>query len=235
VWTCAPLSRGCEITRRMIGPLVLGVVGVAILLWLGAWQMQRMVWKQAVLAEIAVQVTAAPVSVPAAANARDHRFLTVQAQGRFTGEEIHVLASNRDTGAGYRVIAVLQGAGRRLLVDRGFIPTTAKELERPARDVTVTGNLHWPDEVDGYTPSPDLGAEIWFARDVPALAVALQTEPVMIVASSDTGDGVTAFPVNVASIPNNHLNYAITWFLLAAAWFGMTVFLLLRIKRQTNG
>jgi len=219
----------------MVGPLLLGVIGIAVLLWLGAWQMQRMVWKQAVLAEIVTQIAADPVGIPQSPNPQDQRFLSVQVNGRFVGQEIHVLSSNKETGAGYRVISVLLTDGRRVMVDRGFIPPTAKNDVRPAKDISLSGNLHWPDEVDGFTPEPDLGAEIWFARDVPALAVALDTEPVLIIAASETGDGVRAFPVDATSIPNNHLNYAITWFLLAAAWFGMTVHLLLRIKRQTNG
>lgn len=205
-----------------------------MLLWLGGWQVQRMVWKQGVLAEIAAQVGADPVTLPTEPVPEDHRFLPVKATGRFIEAEIHVLASNRDTGAGYRVISVLVSQGRRVMVDRGFIPINAKNKPRPARDISITGNLHWPDELGKYIPEPDLGAGIWFARDVPAMARALDAEPFLIIANADTGDGVSAFPVNTALIPNSHLNYAITWFLLAGAWFGMTVFLLLRIKRQAN-
>ncbi len=219
--------------KHMIGPIIFGFLGIAILLWLGVWQVQRLGWKQEVLTEIESRIGADAVAVPALPTVVDHRFLSVLADGRLVGDEIHVLASNKDTGAGYRVIGVLQTDGRRILVDRGFIPIPAKNAVRGAREIAIAGNLHWPDEVDKYTPEPDLDANIWFARDVPAMAVALNTEPVMIVANFDTGDGVSAFPVNTTSIPNNHLNYAITWFLLALAWFGMTVFLLLRIKCQS--
>lgn len=220
--------------RRLVGPLVLGVVGVGILLLLGSWQVQRLSWKQAVLSEIERQIAASPVPVPETVSPIDHRFLAVTVSGRITGAEIHVLASNKDTGAGYRIISVLEFGERRFLLDRGFIPIADKSVIRSKRDIIVVGNLHWPDEIDSYTPEPDLAANIWFGRDVGAMAAALGTEPVLIVAGQDTGDGVTVFPVNTASIPNNHLNYAITWFLLALVWFGMTAYLVLRIKRQSN-
>ncbi len=225
---------GDTMTKAMIGPLLLGVLGVGVLLWLGNWQVQRLGWKQEILAEISEKIGADPVALPAVLDPGTDRFLAVVAEGQFGSSEIHVLASNKDTGAGYRLIGVLISNGRRIMVDRGFIALTAKDDLRGGVKILVTGNLHWPDEVDKYTPKIDTATNIWFARDVPGMAAALNTEPVLIVASQATGDGVVPFPVNTSSIPNNHLNYAITWFLLAAVWFGMTVYLLWRIKRQTN-
>jgi hypothetical protein len=55
--------------------------------------------------------------------------------------------------------------------------------------------------------------------------------PTLIVAASQVGDGITPVPVDTSAIPNNHWGYAIQWFLLAATWAGMTVYLLWRIKR----
>jgi surfeit locus 1 family protein len=65
------------------------------------------------------------------------------------------------------------------------------------------------------------------------MAAKLQTEPTLIVASTPTGDGIAPMPVDTSGIPNNHWGYAIQWFLLAATWAGMTVFLLWRIRGRT--
>lgn len=77
---------------------------------------------------------------------------------------------------------------------------------------------------------------LWFARDVPALAGALGTEPVMVVAREVAGEaqGVVPVPVDASAIPNDHRQYAITWFSLAVVWAGMTVFFLWRIRRLGN-
>jgi surfeit locus 1 family protein len=191
-------------------------------------------WKEGVLAEIAARINAAPVAVPESPDPEVDRFLPVTASGTFSGEEIHVLVSTKTEGAGFRVISPIETEnGRRLLVDRGFIRDEMKDKARPAGEVSVTGNLHWPDEIDSYTPEPDMGANIWFARDVPALAGVLQTEPVLIVAraTSETDPAVTPMPVDTSGIPNDHLEYAVTWFGLAAVWIGMTGFLLWRIRQ----
>ena len=221
--------------KRLIIPALFGAIGTGLLLWLGFWQLQRLEWKQAYLDDINARIHAAPVALPERPDRSGDKFLAVNVSGQVEGPEIHVLASRKQIGAGYKVItAFVTEDGRRILLDRGFIPISAKNDPRAPKPLTVTGNLHWPDETDKYTPLPDTAANIWFARDVDALARALDTEPVLIMASSDTGDGIEAFPVSTGGIPNDHLNYAITWFLMAAAWLGMTVFLLWRIKRRNN-
>ncbi|MGJ8586052.1 MAG: SURF1 family protein [Marinosulfonomonas sp.] len=221
-------------TRQMAGPLIVGIIGVAILLSLGKWQLDRLAWKQGILADITARIEQAPVDLPANPDPERDAYLSVVATGVIGTREIQVLASRKQKGAGYRVIAPFTVGDRTVLLDRGFIPLEAKDTPRGGDTVTVTGNLHWPDEVDSYTAEPDRTRNIWFARDVDAMAAELQTEPVLIIARSDTGNGTEPFPVAIAGIPNDHLQYAITWFSLALVWFGMTVFLLWRIKHRTS-
>ncbi len=212
---------------RWFALAALGLGGVAVLLALGVWQVRRLEWKTALLADIEARVAAAPVALPAAPDPQAHRYLPVEVTGRSTGEELHVLVSTAETGAGYRIIAPLEAGRRRILVDFGIAPTEATDALPPARQMTVTGNLHWPDEVDSFTPDPDPDANIWFARDVPALAAALDTEPVLIVARAVETPlpGIVPRPVSTRGIPNDHLQYAITWFSIAALWTGMTLLL----------
>lgn len=220
-------------TRRLILPLLFGLIGAAVLVSLGLWQLQRLGWKEGILADIAQRIQSAPVAVPATPDPVKDRFLPVTTTGDFTGDALDVLVSRREIGAGYRVIGVFISGGRRLLVDRGFVVAEARGTGHAATAVvTVTGNLHWPDEIDSFTPAPDAATGQWFARDVPAMAVALGTEPVLIVARSDTGAGIDPMPVGDAGIPNNHLAYAVQWFLLAVVWLGMTALYLWRIRRK---
>ncbi|MDP4032664.1 MAG: SURF1 family protein [Pseudorhodobacter sp.] len=222
-------------SRAMIVPLLFGLVGAALLVGLGVWQLQRLAWKQDVLAEISARIAAAPLALPDEVDPQADRYLPVTVAGRFTGENLDVLVSRKLIGVGYRVIAVLQtDAGRRVLVDRGFLPEAARSAPRLARAVQITGNLHWPQEVDSFTPAPDTATGLWFARDVAAMAAALHSEPTFIVAREPTGDGIEPMPVDTSGIPNDHLGYAITWFLLAVAWLGMTGLALWRIRRQTQ-
>lgn len=220
---------------RWIALGLAGVLGLALLLSLGIWQVRRLEWKTALLADIEARIAAPPAPLPAEPDPEAHRYMPVEVTGRITGREIHVLVSTAETGAGYRVIAPFETGGRRILVDLGILPTEAKDAPRGPRQVTVTGNLHWPDEIDRFTPDPQRGDNIWFARDVPVMAEALGTEPVLVVARNVETPlpRVVARPVSTQGIPNDHLGYAITWFSLAAFWAGMTLLLGWRMASGT--
>jgi surfeit locus 1 family protein len=221
--------------RRMIWPLVFGLGGVAILMSLGVWQVQRLAWKEGVLAEIEARIAAAPGPLPETPDPAADRYMPVAVVGAFGPGHVRVLVSQRGQGAQYRVISPFETGTRRIMVDRGVMPTEAVPPEHES-PVTVSGNLHWPEEVDGFTPAPDLARNIWYARDVDALAAHLGTEPVLLIARtlSVSDAPVTPLPVDTGGIPNDHLNYSITWFSLAALWLGMTLYLLWRIRRKPN-
>lgn len=217
--------------RRTLFLLIIGLGGAAILIWLGVWQIQRLAWKEAIIADIDSRVSAAPVALPAAPDPETDAYLPIRATGTIGDDEIHVLVSQKDVGAGYRIIAPFTlEDGRTVMVDRGFVLSRKKTQDRATGPATVTGNLQWPQETDSFTPDPDKAGNIWFARDVPVMADSLQTEPVLLVtrASDPAPDGISPLPVDTSRIPNDHLQYAITWFSLAAIWLGMSLFFLRR-------
>jgi surfeit locus 1 family protein len=219
--------------RRYVFPLVLGIVGVAILMNLGFWQLRRMEEKRVYLDEIEARIGNAPIPLPAEPEEGPHKFQAVWAEGRFTGEYLEVLAGQRGAGPGVLVIEALAlPDGRRIMVQRGFLPEEARTLPRAAQEARVEGNLHWPQDSSSSTPPPDAKTGLWFARDVAGMAAKLNTEPTLIVAREPTGDGIAPLPVDTSGIPNDHWGYAIQWFLLAATWAGMTLFLLWRIRAR---
>lgn len=220
--------------NRALFLIVVGLGGAAILVALGLWQVQRLSWKEGVITDINTRIMAAPVVLPDAPDAETDAYLPVSVTGRLQGATLRILVSQKDIGAGYRLITALDTGARRVLVDRGFIAVDAAETAVPEQNVTVTGNLQWPQETDSFTPEPDLERNIWFARDVPAMAAALNTDPVLVVARDMTGDvpGITPLPVDTARIPNDHLQYAITWFSLAVIWLAMSILFLRRRRGQ---
>ena len=218
--------------KRMIAPIVFGIVGVAILVSLGNWQVRRLAWKEGVLAAIDAKLSGPAVPLPAVPDRERDMYLHVQVSGEMGEGEVHVLSSSPETGPGYRIIAPFTlEDGRRILVDRGNVPEGEKNATRPLESGTVEGNLLWMQDPPSYPP--DLGKNIWFNRDTEGLSEVLGTEPVLLVMNQtalSTGPVPAAVGVN---IPNNHLGYAVTWYGFALVWLGMTLYLLFRIKRKT--
>lgn len=224
--------------RRILFPLLLGVSGVAVLLWLGVWQVERLAWKRDVLAGIDARMTAAPVPFTTDVTRDADNYRAVTLAGTTLGRELHVLTSGTAAGTGYRVIAALTTtAGTPIMVDLGLLPLAAKDAGAAyVGPMQITGNLIWPDDQNSSTPEPDPARNIWFARNVDTMAQALDTAPLMVAArtTSPADPRMTPLPVDTAGIKNDHLEYAITWFLLAAVWAAMTLYLILRTLRQKD-
>lgn len=216
---------------RLLFPLIIGLGGLVILLWLGFWQLNRLDWKLDVLADIDARVAADPVPLPANPDPETDKYLSVIMQGAVTGEEIRFLDSGTAAGTGHRIISAFETVdGRRVMLDQGLLPLYAERGEPLTEQVTVQGNLNWPDDLSEQAPEGDE----WYARKVPAMAAALNTEPVFVVlaAASTYDDALTPLAVNARNIKNDHLEYAITWFLLAVVWLSMTLFYVVRSTRR---
>lgn len=221
--------------KRVIVPLVFGLGGLAVLLALGFWQLSRLEWKLDLIGRIEARIGDAPVAMPDAPDAQRDGYLPVVVEGVYTGEVVHVLSSLRGAGPGSRVMAVLEATGgRRLVVDRGFIAEAARGgADFAGGPGQVVGTLQWPMDSDSFTPAPDLARNLWFSRDIAPIAAHLGAEPVLIVARADLPGpaGLITQPIDSHGLKNDHLGYAITWFLLAAVWAGMTAFLMWRIRQ----
>lgn len=223
--------------RKILFPVLMGLAGCGVLIWLGLWQVDRLGWKQQILANIDARLAAAPAPLRLDATEAQDEYSRVTLSGVPDGNELHVLVSGTSAGTGYRVIVPLTlDDGARILVDLGLLPLEAKNAAPLIAPMQISGTLLWPDDRNDSTPDPDFSRNIWFARDVAIMSDALDTLPLMVVVSqaSPADPRLTALPVTTADIKNDHLEYAITWFLLALVWAIMSMVLILRTLRQKD-
>ena len=225
--------------RRMIVPALFGLLGTAILVALGMWQLDRAGQKAALIAELETRIFDAPVSLPARLDPETHRYLPIEVEGRFLPEHVFVLSAQKASGPGFHLVQAFETQeGRRILVERGYLPEAARRGLTIESDQTVrlAGNLHWPRDINQHTPDYDEGRNLLFGRDVAEMAGLLGTEAVHLVlrAAQPADPAITPVPVYDVTIPDPHLGYAVQWFLMAIAWAGMTVFFLWRIRAQRD-
>ncbi len=208
-------------------PLILSFGGLAALMALGFWQIGRAEWKDGVISVLEARLAEAPVPLPDMPDPGADLYRAVRLTGRIDGEGIAVFSTWRGAGPGYRIVApFVTDDGRRVLLDRGYA-AAADGARVPGERLAVEGNLNWPAEVES---DPSDG---WEARDVEALAAALGTEPVLIVARATSAPGgVRPVPLDTDGIPDNHLGYAVQWFGLAAVWAGMAALWFHRRRRH---
>lgn len=210
--------------KRILAPLLFGLLGAAILVSLGNWQIRRLAWKEEILDRIEATIAGPELPLPAAPDPEAQRYLPVALTGEIEAEALRVLVSVKQRGAGYRLISAMTlDDGRRVLVDRGFMPLETVPVLKTG-PVEVRGNLNWPDDRNSSTPENDVAGNTWFARDVDQMAAELGTAPYMVIARAmtPTDQGVSPMPVSTSGIANDHMQYAITWYSLAVVWLLMT-------------
>ncbi len=221
--------------HRLVFPIIFGVFGIVVLLSLGFWQVHRLEWKTDLLYAINERLNQPAVVLPAKVDELNNQFLKVYVTGVFGSGEIHNLTSQKLKGPGFKIISpFVVDSGPTILVDRGFTREIFKNKSKSIETTYIEGNLLWPNEVDSFTPTPNHSKNIWFARDIEKMSKYLKTEPILLVATREDQPDKLIEPEPISlNIPNNHLQYAITWFSLSVVWFFMTVyFLWFRLKEN---
>jgi surfeit locus 1 family protein len=233
---------------------VYAVVGVVILAGLGIWQLDRRVWKQNLILTLNTRLSRAPEDLPPRASwprllAEGNEYSRVTFPAEFLdGQEALVYTAGSPLrpdvkGPGYWVIAPAQLAGGSIvLVNRGFVPLDAKDPStRPAGNshgtIEIVGVLRWPETRGLFTPADDVKGNVWYLRDPKAIAAAKKwasAAPFYIDQEAPVPPGGWPKPGKLAvELPDNHLQYAITWFGLALALAGVyVVWLAGRLRRR---
>ncbi|MFC3072119.1 SURF1 family protein [Shinella pollutisoli] len=215
--------------------VALVLAALAILLSLGTWQVQRLFWKEALLADMAERRVAPPAPLAEieamAARGEDIEYRPVTVTGTFANDrERHFFATWRGR-TGYHVYTPLALAdGRFLFVNRGFVPFEAKEPEMRKQGQltgvqTVTGlaRARLAEKPSSLVPDNDLAKNVFYWKDLDAMAASTGIGPDRLVPFFvDAGDapnpkGLPIGGVTQFDLPNNHLQYAVTWYGLALA------------------
>lgn len=208
----------------------MAVPAFLVLVGLGSWQVQRLLWKTDLIAFREAQLAAPAIPLPAdlsdtaALSAFDYRRVTVS--GAFVhAREIYLAATRRGT-VGFRVITPLRrGDGAVVLVNRGWVPAEAREPAARAEGqvtgvATVEGVLRTRGRRGWFTPDNDRERNYWFWLDLPAMAAYAGEGVPPLVVEAGPAPNRGGLPVGReyrVGLANDHLGYAITWYALAVA------------------
>jgi surfeit locus 1 family protein len=234
--------------RGVIEPTIFALVGIAILIGLGIWQLDRKAWKENLIATATARLSQTPQDLPPRVDwihlvQADNEFRRVAFPAEFLpGEEALVYSAGSAfrpdvQGTGYWVFAPARLAGGSIVVvDRGFIPLEAKDVARrappPRGIVDIVGVMRWPETRGIFTPADEPQNNIWFLRDPDAMAKAHKWQavaPFYIEQEAPVPEGGLPKPGKLTvNLPDNHLQYAITWFGLALGLAGVTVVFIAR-------
>ncbi|HEX2011429.1 MAG TPA: SURF1 family protein [Roseateles sp.] len=215
---------------------------------LGVWQLQRLGWKQDLIARVEARLAAAAAPPPAraawpAVDKAGFEYRKLHLRGRFDPARETLVAASTALGSGFWVLTPLRTEqGDWLLVNRGFVPPELRErASRPADalegDTELVGLLRLSEPGGSLLQKNDPAAGRWYSRDVQAIATARGLEgpvaPFFVDAAGDPRTEVWPRPgLTVLHFSNNHLGYALTWFALAAMVAAALAYLLHDERRR---
>ena len=236
----APLAPPRGDWRPLVAPGLAALIALAILLGLGVWQLERKGEKEALIGRIVERSRVEPpaaLPAPGAWNAAADEFRRVRVTGTLLHDRetlVHGLAPGETPGRalqGYYVVTPLRRPdGAIVLINRGFVPT---ELKRPADraagdpvgETTITGILRASEPRTLFVPAPDPARGEWFNRDIAGIAAARglgDAAPFLVEADATPNPGGWPRGGQLrVDLPNNHLQYAFTWFGIAACLVGV--------------
>lgn len=224
--------------RPGVIPTVAAAAAVVVLCSLGAWQVRRHHWKQALLADFTQRLEQPPAALAdALADPAAHEFRRVRVVGRYDlSQSVLLLHVRRGLAEGARVLTPLRPAerpGSALLVDRGWIPLeeveTFPDADRSPEPVEVVGVLRALD-LAGAAPRSPASRRVRWNRLRPELLQAQIPYPLAPLLLVREDDGTGRLPLGGVEPPRSrvdHRGYALTWFALAAialaTWVGLGV------------
>jgi surfeit locus 1 family protein len=228
------------------------LAGLAVLVGLGVWQLKRLQWKEGLIAQIETRTKGEPITLKEATAmarvGRDPEYYRVRIDGRFHHARERYLYAVSDGMVGWHVITPLETAdGDMVLVDRGFVPDmlrdpSSRPLGQVENVVTVTGIVRSPELRNMFTPDNEPEPNRWFWRDLQGMARSMFPSGVIQAAPFFLDAEKSAIPggwpeggQTRLEIPNNHLQYAITWFLLAACLLAIYGLYVRSLYRQDRG
>lgn len=212
-------------------PTVMTLPALIVLIALGSWQLDRLEWKQDLIDKLQTRATAEPTPLPPGPlDIEDWEFARVTVTGVFDHDnELYWVQRSRQGEPGFHVVTPLtrtdaQGAGQTVLIARGYVPFEDRGPEnRPESLVpgeqTITGILRFDRGPALFTPDNDPAANTWFTLDAQVIGNRIGADdlPVHFVMAETPSPGEFPAPRQwTLDVRNNHLEYAITWFSLAA-------------------
>jgi surfeit locus 1 family protein len=221
---------------RLVPTLFVGLA-LVILLGLGTWQVERLAWKTKLIDTIAQRMSASPRPITGTQFGAVTEYERVKVEGRFLNDrELHMLArSRKGNEIGYQVLTPFEVAGGGMVfVNRGFVPSGRRDpATRPEGQIngttTVTGIARFPKAplLTWVIPKNRPEDDFWIWADLPRMAEAAGVGTVApFTIEADAGQSPGGLPIGgqtLLKFPNDHLQYALTWYALAVALIVMFI------------
>jgi surfeit locus 1 family protein len=235
--------------RPTFWPTVFTVPAILVMIGLSVWQVQRLHWKEGLIAERVSRTTADPIPLPpVGTDLSSLEFRRVSVTGVFDhAHELYLAARSQNGNIGYWIMTPLKlepdgpSGGETVLIERGWVPEEKKLPEtRPQGQlpgtVTLNGIIRLPQVKTFFQPDNEPDKNVWFYIDPAQMAgaagVPARTDLYLDAEKTEIPGNYPLGGQARIELPNDHLQYAVTWALLALSLAGVYVVYHVKLERE---
>ena len=203
--------------------LIFNICAIIILLSLGTWQLERLQWKNRYISQIETKISMPAIEI----NENNSIYLDTYKNRKITikgsylyDKKITLHSKVYNKLVGKHLLVPLKTDYGYLLVNRGFITDAGlKNLNEDTEVLNITGMINFSSKKPYFIPNNNLQNNDWYYVNIKEIGeyLSLNLLNYYLIEENNLAE---PFPIGSQyniDIPNDHLQYAVTWFSLALA------------------
>jgi len=237
-------SNTTYIFKPKIIPIIATILGLAILLSLSIWQLKRLSWKKNLIETRIDRFEKNSKKLNEFEDISNSEFYKVNVVGSFLNKkEMYMPALSKNGNNGFHILVPIKLLnGKTIIYDTGWVPTHKKGKEERINNLDnkismKESVIRLPGRKGKYQPDNEPENNFWFFVDTEKMSKFLNLNIEKEFYLEAVNNGPNGYPLGGQTriyIRNNHLQYAITWFLIACTLLGVFLAASIKIEEKSN-
>jgi len=222
--------------RNLLGITLFSLIISLICFCLSGWQVKRLFWKSDLIDSLELAYKSSPTNINNLyADLQEFKYKKILVEGTFINKNMYLEPRFYNGQVGFNLVSpFLLKDGRVILIDRGWVREKKFFNDGNEKNVFLQGILKKSGNTNFFTPANVPKDNSWFYVDILQMSeyVGLNLINGVFLELINEND-FNNYPITKdpkAELPNNHLQYAITWTILGFIFLVMNYIYLRRNK-----
>ena len=225
--------------KKLVKSLICSLLALTVLISLGTWQLERLRWKTEIISSMNEKIMLPLIEINTSVinNIKNYNYRRIKLNGYFLYDnQITIYSKILDGKVGRHLIIPFKTKFGNILINRGFVPEDYildKDTEKEFKNVLITGRVKFQQKINYFTPKNNLLGNEWYYINLDEISTYfnISLNDFYLIEENNLNDKYPVGSQFIINIPNDHLQYAITWFSLAIV---LSIFIHLLWRKNVN-
>jgi len=225
--------------KKLVKSLIFSLLALTVLISLGTWQLERLRWKTEIISSMNEKIMLPLIEINTSVinNIKNYNYRSIKLNGYFLYDnQITIYSKILNGKVGRHLIIPFKTKFGNILINRGFVPEDYifdKDTEKEFKNISITGRVKFQQKINYFTPKNNLLGNEWYYINLDEISTYfnISLNNFYIIEENNLNDKYPVGSQFIINIPNDHLQYAITWFSLAIV---LSIFIHLLWRKNVN-